>query len=86
MQHTRSREGQNIGHVCLSAAHLLVKPDLDTRQQVLIPEGAIWTMHMVGHETSPFDWLTHEEFGAVVWVSSESGRASCLVIAQMTRL
>jgi len=63
-----------------------IKPDLDTRQQVLIPERAFRAVHEESGEAAHSVRLTHVESRAVGHVRGEAGSALCKVVAQMTRL
>ena len=63
-----------------------IKPHLDTCQLALVPEGADWTFHVEGVETSLSIRLTHVEFGAVHYVRCEARSALCQFVAQMTRV
>ncbi len=63
-----------------------IKPDLDTRQLVLIPERAFRAFPPESVEAAHSVWLTHVEFRAVGDVTGEAGCALCPVVAQVTRL
>ena len=63
-----------------------MKPDLDTRQQILIPERAFRAVQVESIEAAHSVRLTHVEFREVGHVTGEAGCALCQVVAQMTRL
>ena len=75
-----SRDRSGILFVRLS---MVIKPEVDTRQQVLVQERAFRAVHV---ESENSIRLTHVEFRAVGHVTGESGCALCQSVAQMTRL